>query len=155
MNVESINKSLERLSNEISTAEHVFNNAFSLSRDENDKKPELSSQAFALKKAIDFTEVAIDLYRSIIEEQRRAVEEHILIVNERNIYNEITTKKKKYPVEKTKIDRPWSEYPIGTKAFASSGGHWEKVKCGWKWSSGATFQIPGGDAFAVSVPEEY
>lgn len=52
-----------------------------------------------------------------------------------------------------KIDRPWRDYPIGTKAHACSGGWWTKTERGWKWCSGATFPTPGGDAFAVTLPE--
>lgn len=50
------------------------------------------------------------------------------------------------------VKLPWSEYPIGTKAKAVMGGHWIKVKLGWKWCTGATFPTPGGDAYAVSIP---
>jgi len=51
-------------------------------------------------------------------------------------------------------DRPWSEYPIGTKAHACSGGHWLRVETGWKWHSGDTFPTPGGDAVGrcVEIP---
>lgn len=39
--------------------------------------------------------------------------------------------------------------PIGTKAPSVGGGHWCKVKKGWKWNgpsgSGGIFPIPGGD----------
>lgn len=43
-----------------------------------------------------------------------------------------------------KADRPWSEYPIGTKARQSwEGGYWIKTEHGWKWHNGATFPRPG------------
>lgn len=35
--------------------------------------------------------------------------------------------------------------PLGTKAPAFNGGHWERVESGWKWSTGATFPRPGDD----------
>lgn len=45
----------------------------------------------------------------------------------------------------TKPDRPWSEYPIGTRARQSwEGGWWEKTAQGWKWCCGSTFPTPGG-----------
>ena len=42
--------------------------------------------------------------------------------------------------------------PIGTKAPSITGGYWEKVERGWKWSTGATFQRPGGDWTGELVP---
>ena len=49
--------------------------------------------------------------------------------------------------------RPWSEYPPGTKAFASMGGHWEKRRDGrWQWPGGGSFPTPGGDAVSVLEP---
>jgi len=48
-------------------------------------------------------------------------------------------------------DRPWHEYPLGTKAHAFNGGHWERVKMGWKWCSGATFPTTGGDAIGKCI----
>ena len=44
-----------------------------------------------------------------------------------------------------KIDKPFSEYPIGTKARVSweRGGWWTKTEKGWKWCVGATFPVPG------------
>ncbi len=44
-----------------------------------------------------------------------------------------------------KADKDLRDYPIGTKAKALGGGHWEKVKRGWKWCNGATFPNVGGD----------
>jgi len=29
-------------------------------------------------------------------------------------------------------DRPWSEYPKGTKAFVFGDGHWTRMEYGWK-----------------------
>ncbi len=54
--------------------------------------------------------------------------------------------------EQTKIDRPWSEYPIGTKAHSAMGGYWTKTDRGWKWCTGSTFTTPGGDALSVTIP---
>lgn len=54
---------------------------------------------------------------------------------------------------KVKKDRDWSDYPIGTKAFAIGGGYWERTLRGWKWCTGATFPSPGGDASGeVEIP---
>ncbi len=52
-------------------------------------------------------------------------------------------------------NRPWRDYPIGTRAHAFNGGYWERVANGWKWCSGATFPTPGGDAcgLCVELPE--
>ena len=50
-------------------------------------------------------------------------------------------------------DRPWSEYPVGTKAWALGGGYWIRVPNGWKWHNGDTFPTPGGDATGrVTLP---
>ncbi len=47
----------------------------------------------------------------------------------------------------------WSRYPIGTRAYSSSGGYWERVQNGWwKWCTGSTFPTPGADAIEVAVP---
>lgn len=47
-------------------------------------------------------------------------------------------------VERT---QSWDEYPVGTIAFAVSGGYWVKIKSGgWKWCVGSTFPTPGADA---------
>lgn len=51
-----------------------------------------------------------------------------------------------------KIDRPWAEYPIGTRAISVYGGFWEKTESDWKWCCGDTFPTPGGDAIAVILP---
>ena len=52
-------------------------------------------------------------------------------------------------------DRSWNEYPLGTKAIAIMGGHWIRTERGWKWHNGATFPRPGGDAYAVILPEAH
>jgi hypothetical protein len=50
---------------------------------------------------------------------------------------------------RTRVDRPWSQYPIGTKAPSIMGGRWYRTARGWKWNgpdgSGGTFPTPGGD----------
>ena len=52
-------------------------------------------------------------------------------------------------------DKPFSDYPIGTKAQALGGGYWIKNERGWKWCTGATFPTPGGDWNGmVSLPAE-
>ena len=53
--------------------------------------------------------------------------------------------------ERLRKDRPWSEYPIGTKAHSVGGGHWMRVEEGWKWFCGATFPTPGGDAVGCCI----
>ncbi len=55
--------------------------------------------------------------------------------------------------KKQRVDRPWRDYPIGTKAYAIDGGHWTKTEHGWKWPGGGTFPTPGADAFVVSLPQ--
>ena len=54
--------------------------------------------------------------------------------------------------ERQKIDRPWKDYPIGTKAWSCMGGHWTKTERGWKANGGDTFPTPGGDAVHVTLP---
>jgi hypothetical protein len=53
-------------------------------------------------------------------------------------------------------DRPWNEYPLGTKAYAITGGYWLRVEHGWKWWCGSTFTAPGGDAVGecIELPEK-
>lgn len=50
---------------------------------------------------------------------------------------------------RTRVDRPWNQYPVGTKAPAIMGGRWYRTAHGWKWNgpdgSGGTFPTPGGD----------
>lgn len=54
---------------------------------------------------------------------------------------------------KIKKDRDWSEYPIGTKAWAVTGGYWIRMTRGWKWCTGDTFPTPGGDSDGtVTIP---
>lgn len=56
--------------------------------------------------------------------------------------------------EKQKITKSWSEYPVGTKAWAASGGYWIKTgENSWKWCTGSSFPTPGGDAILVSLPK--
>jgi hypothetical protein len=50
-----------------------------------------------------------------------------------------------------RVDRPWDEYPMGTKAHAFNGGYWIRVQRGWKWFSGDTFPTPGGDACGACI----
>lgn len=43
--------------------------------------------------------------------------------------------------------KPWSKYPMGTKALATMGGSWIKVERGWQWgTTGGVFPTPGGDS---------
>ena len=53
--------------------------------------------------------------------------------------------------ERARVDRDWSEYPIGTKAHAVMGGYWIRVQHGWKWFNGSTFPTPGGDACGACI----
>jgi hypothetical protein len=48
-------------------------------------------------------------------------------------------------------DRPWNEYPSGTKAHAIDGGCWLRVQNGWMWHTGDTFPTPGADAMGKCV----
>ncbi len=58
-----------------------------------------------------------------------------------------------------RVDRPWREYPLGTKAHACIGGYWLKMAHGWKWNgpngNGGAFPTPGGDACGacIELPE--
>lgn len=54
--------------------------------------------------------------------------------------------------EKFRASGDWSRFPIGTRAYSTNGGHWERVPSGWKWCTGSTFPTPGADAFDVAVP---
>lgn len=47
--------------------------------------------------------------------------------------------------ESIKATKPIREYPIGTKFPSLNGGHWVRVKRGFKWCSGAVFPSVGGD----------
>jgi hypothetical protein len=53
-------------------------------------------------------------------------------------------------------DRDWNDYPIGTKAHAFNGGHWTRIRDGWKWFCGDTFPTPGGNAIGacIELPNE-
>lgn len=44
-----------------------------------------------------------------------------------------------------RADKPVREYPLGTKFKALMGGYWIRVKRGFKWCTGSTFQNVGGD----------
>ena len=47
----------------------------------------------------------------------------------------------------------WSEYPEGTKVYATTGGHWVRMRRGWKWCTGtAIFPRPGADYFKIELP---
>jgi hypothetical protein len=51
-------------------------------------------------------------------------------------------------------DKPWREYPVGTKARESwTGGYWTKTNMGWKWQTGNTFPTPEASD-QVSLPVE-
>ena len=53
--------------------------------------------------------------------------------------------------QKISQDRPWHEYPEGTKAHSFLGGYWVKVARGWKWHCGSTFPTPGGEAIGNCI----
>lgn len=46
----------------------------------------------------------------------------------------------------------WGRYPLGTRAYAITGGYWERVELGWKWCTGATFPTPGADVAEIAIP---
>jgi hypothetical protein len=48
-------------------------------------------------------------------------------------------------------DRKWLDYPLGTKAYACTGGYWRRVRRGWKWYCGDTFPSPGADAIGACI----
>lgn len=51
-----------------------------------------------------------------------------------------------------RVDRPWSEYPLGTKAHSCIGGYWMRVKRGWQWNGKhGTFPTPGGEACGACI----
>lgn len=57
-----------------------------------------------------------------------------------------------------RVDRPWAEYPIGTKAYACNGGWWVRVAGGWKPNTSKdVFPSPGGDAVGecIELPSFY
>lgn len=60
---------------------------------------------------------------------------------------------------RARVDRPWHEYPVGTKAPAIMGGHWYRTATGWKWNgpfgSGGDFPTPGGDNDGTVVLPQY
>ena len=52
-------------------------------------------------------------------------------------------------------DRPWSDYPLGTKARQGwMGSWWEKTEHGWKSMGGITFPYPS-DANQVCIPVDH
>ena len=53
--------------------------------------------------------------------------------------------------ERLRKDRPWSEYPIGTRAYSVGGGYWIRVEKGWKWFVGGIYPTPGGDAIGRCI----
>ena len=55
------------------------------------------------------------------------------------------------PKHRIRREKPWNEYPIGTKAHAHNGGYWIRMRNGWKWCTGDTFPTPGGDACGACV----
>jgi hypothetical protein len=60
--------------------------------------------------------------------------------------------------EMTAVDRPWSDYPLGTLAHALGGGAWLRVEHGWQWNGhsphpGSTFPTPSADAVLVTLPD--
>lgn len=51
-------------------------------------------------------------------------------------------------------DRPWSDYPLGTKAYAVDGSYWTKHDQGWRWSgNGYVHPEPGCDVERVELPD--
>lgn len=46
----------------------------------------------------------------------------------------------------------WAKLPLGTKANAVNGGYWIRVSNGWKWCTGSTFPVPGGDVISITLP---
>lgn len=55
---------------------------------------------------------------------------------------------------KTSRRKSWHEYPIGTKAHCMYGGHWIRIKQGWKWhNSSSVFVTPGSSAISVEEPQ--
>lgn len=60
--------------------------------------------------------------------------------------------------KRSRVNKRWSEYPIGTIAHSHTGRCWEKTTKGWKAGGvnrpGDTFPTPGGDALEVTLPRE-
>lgn len=53
------------------------------------------------------------------------------------------------------VDRPWEDYPVGTKAFGCLGGHWVKRANGWQYNGRhGTFSRPPAEACCVELPNE-
>lgn len=56
-------------------------------------------------------------------------------------------------LSKIKPIGPWSDCPIGTKAFHKAGGYWIKAERGWTWLvDGPIFGAPGDGVFMVVLP---
>jgi hypothetical protein len=53
------------------------------------------------------------------------------------------------------VDRPWGNYPVGTKAHACIGGYWTRVGNGWRAQGGNVFPAPGGDACGNCIELPY
>jgi hypothetical protein len=50
------------------------------------------------------------------------------------------------------VDRPWSAYPLGTKAHSCMGGWWLRTERGWQWNGKhGTFPTPGGEACGACI----
>jgi len=49
-------------------------------------------------------------------------------------------------------DKPWSEYPIGTRARDHSHCCWTRVANGWQADGGDTFPTPGASANYIQLP---
>jgi hypothetical protein len=50
------------------------------------------------------------------------------------------------------VDRPWSGYPLGTKAHGCGGGYWVRVALGWQYNGRhGIFPTPGGDACGACI----
>ena len=74
----------------------------------------------------------------------------------RLMYSQPVVSKTPEPL-KVPRDRPWADYPPGTKAHAVGGGYWLKVKngalIGWHWNgTGVRLPRPGADAVSVELP---
>lgn len=59
------------------------------------------------------------------------------------------------PVDLLARDRPWRDYPEGTKAHSYSGGVWLKLTGGqWQFTGGSKSKSPGPDAkrYCIELP---
>lgn len=59
------------------------------------------------------------------------------------------------PTTLAKVDRPWRDYPVGTKAHSCLGGYWVKItQTGWQFNGRAhsgMFHNPGGEAQGACI----